>query len=59
MEVSVYVQDIKEHIDKYGFDGIEKFATKKLEEWKGIGITIGVTGEVGAGKSSFINAFRG
>jgi ribosome biogenesis GTPase A len=38
---------------------IDKFFKAKLEEWKNVKITIGVTGFTGVGKSSFINAIRG
>jgi tRNA U34 5-carboxymethylaminomethyl modifying GTPase MnmE/TrmE len=54
-----YAGDVRRYIDNNGLIGLEDFLRKKLEEWKDIGINISVTGGVGAGKSSFINALRG
>ena len=52
-------EDIPEYIEKNGLEGIEKLCKEKLERWKEVGINFGVTGDSGAGKSSFINAIRG
>ena len=50
--------DVPEYINKHGVSGIEEFFKSKLQQWKDIKINIGVTGDSGAGKSSFINAIR-
>ena len=52
-------EDLSEYIEEHGVDGIGEFFKAKLERWKGVEINIGVTGECGVGKSSFINAIRG
>jgi putative ribosome biogenesis GTPase RsgA len=52
-------EDVPEHIEKHGLTGIDKFFKEKLQQWKNVKITIGVTGDSGVGKSSFINAIRG
>jgi predicted GTPase len=53
------MEDVPTYIKKYGVSGIDNFFKAKLEEWKNVKINIGVTGNSGAGKSSFINAIRG
>ncbi len=53
------MEDLSEYIDEHGVDGIGEFFKAKLERWKDVKITIGVTGESGVGKSTFINAIRG
>jgi hypothetical protein len=52
-------EGVPEHIEKYGVSGLEEFFRAKLEKWKDVEINIGVTGDSGAGKSSFINVIRG
>ena len=52
-------EDVPEYIEKNGLSGIEEFFKAKLERWKDVEINIGVTGDSGVGKSSFINAIRG
>ena len=49
-------EDIPGHIEKNGLDGIEEVFKAKLQRWKDVEINIGVTGDSGVGKSSFINA---
>ena len=51
-------KDVPEHIKEHGVSGIEKIFKAKLEGWKNVEINIGVTGNSGVGKSSFINAIR-
>ena len=55
----LYIAEIKEHIDNRGVADIGAVLREKLEQWKKTGINIGVTGDSGVGKSSFINAIRG
>ena len=55
----VNVEDVPEYIERNGLEGIEEFFKAKLERWKDVEINIGVTGNSGVGKSSFINAIRG
>ncbi|CAB4026889.1 interferon-inducible GTPase 5-like, partial [Paramuricea clavata] len=52
-------EGVQEHIKKYDASGIERFFKAKLEKWKDVEINIGVTGDAGVGKSSFINVIRG
>ena len=51
-------KDVPEHIEKHGVSGIEEIFKAQLEGWKNVEINIGVTGNSGVGKSSFINAIR-
>jgi predicted GTPase len=55
----LYMKDIPEHIEEHGVSGIGEVFKAKLEQWKDVEINIGVTGDSGVGKSSFINAIRG
>ncbi|XP_028405053.1 T-cell-specific guanine nucleotide triphosphate-binding protein 1-like isoform X2 [Dendronephthya gigantea] len=55
----VFMEDVQGHIEEHGVSGIEEFFKKKLEKWRDVEINIGVTGDSGVGKSSFINAIRG
>ena len=57
--VIVNGEDTEEYIKKKGLVGIEEFLKGQLEKWKDVEINIGVTGDGGVGKSSFINAIRG
>jgi putative ribosome biogenesis GTPase RsgA len=50
---------VPQHIEEHGVTGIEEFFKAELERWKDVEINIGVTGDSGVGKSSFINAIRG
>ena len=52
------MKDVPEHIKEHGVSGIEEIFKAKLEGWKNVEINIGVTGNSGVGKSSFINAIR-
>ena len=57
--LDTYVHDIPEYIEEHGVSGIEELFKSKLQQWKDVEINIGVTGDCGVGKSSFINAIRG
>ena len=57
----INAERVEDNVNQYGLSHIEKFFTTKLEEveLKEVEINIAVTGDSGAGKSSFINAIRG
>ena len=55
----INMEDVPKQIQEHGLIGIEEFFRGKLEKWKDVEINIGVTGNAGSGKSSFINAMRG
>jgi predicted GTPase len=46
-------------MEKHGISGYEELIKTKLRRWKDVEINIGITGNSGVGKSSFINAIRG
>ena len=52
-------KNVSEYIEKHGVSGIEERFKAELDDWKNAKIKIGVTGNSGVGKSSFINAIRG
>ena len=52
-------EDIPKYNEEHGVSGIEKIFKAKLEDWKNVEVQIGVTGNSGVGKSSFINEIRG
>ena len=56
---SIHMKSVSEHIKKHGLSGIEERFKAEVDDWKNAEIKIGVTGNSGAGKSSFINAIRG
>ena len=56
---SVHKKNVSEYIEKHGVSGIEERLKAELDDWKNPEIKIGVTGNSGDGKSSFINAIRG
>ena len=55
----IFMEDVQSHIEEHGVSGIEEFFKTKLGRWKDVEINIGITGNSGVGKSSFINAIRG
>ena len=46
-------------VAEHGVDGIGGFYRQQMNEWRQADINIAVSGDTGAGKSSFINAIRG
>ncbi|XP_063411181.1 interferon-gamma-inducible GTPase 10-like [Mytilus trossulus] len=52
-------KDIKEFIAQKGVEFLSEFIRKKSNEWKDAKIQIGIFGESGSGKSTFLNTFRG
>ena len=52
-------EEIKKYVEQNGVSKIDELLQKKLEEWRDVDVSIGITGDSGAGKSSFINAIRG
>ena len=55
----IFADEIKQHVDENGVSNIEEFFKNKLERWQEVEVNIGVTGDSGTGKSSFINSIRG
>ena len=53
------LQEVKRWFEDKGVCGVQEMMRIKLEGWKDVKVKIGVTGESGVGKSSFINAFMG
>lgn len=56
---SMRIKYVLKFIKEYGQFAIEGIGARSLETWQDVEINIGITGAVGAGKSSFINAIRG
>ena len=50
---------IEAHISENGVKNIKQFLEKEMNAWKEVEVNIAVTGDSGAGKSSFINEIRG
>lgn len=57
--VKVEMQELEHEINVNGVSNIEEFLRKRLERWREVEVNIAVSGESGAGKSSFINSIRG
>ena len=51
--------EIKHYVERNGTSEIDKFFKKKLDSWKHAKVKIAITGDAGAGKSSFINKLLG
>jgi len=52
-------EEYKELLQRTGYTGIRQKLRAVIDAWREIKIKIAVTGESGAGKSTFINSFRG
>jgi len=52
------VDEARRHVEQYGMDSLQTYMEKKLNEWKDVKVRMAITGQSGAGKSSFINKLR-
>ena len=60
--VQIKPEDVKEfqdYIKRNGVSNVHEMFKKKLDGWQEVEVNIGITGDSGSGKSSFINAIRG
>ena len=57
--VNKFRGDIQQYVQQQGVLNIDKFFKEKLESWRHVKVDIAITGDAGAGKSSFINRIRG
>ena len=55
----VNAEEIKEYVERNGVTGINEFFRIQLERWRNVEVNVGITGDSGVGKSSFINVIRG
>ena len=51
-------EEMNEEIKESGVSNIDEFVKEKLQQWKSVEVNIAITGNSGAGKSSFTNAIR-
>lgn len=51
-------KEVQEYIEQHGVSNIEELLKRKLDGWQEVEVNIGITGDSGAGKSSYINAIR-
>jgi len=57
--VQQVLKECQEVFTKGGVTACKEFLQKKADEWKTVSLNIGIIGNSGAGKSSFINKIRG
>lgn len=57
-DFEVLQKDTKEFIAQKSIRLLSDFIAKKMNEWKDAKIQIGILGESGSGKSTFLNSFR-
>ena len=50
--------ELQRVFDEGGVANINEFVRKSLQQWESVEVNIAVTGNSGAGKSSFTNAIR-
>ena len=55
------MEELQREIDENGVSNanIGEFVKERLQQWESVEVNIAVTGDSGAGKSSFANAIRG
>ncbi|XP_064605861.1 interferon-inducible GTPase 5-like [Liolophura sinensis] len=51
-------KEAMEYVQKHGVSNLSTYLQHKIEQWKEVAINIGIVGEAGVGKSSFINTVR-
>lgn len=59
---SKFISDLQDFVARNGLGNPEKLAeffNRRLDRWQDVEVNIGITGDAGTGKSSFINAVRG
>ena len=56
---TIVTAEIRSYVEQNGLKGISEFLKEKLDTWKKTEVHLGVTGDSGNGKSSFVNAIRG
>ena len=49
-------RQLRDYINQNGFKDIDKILKPKLDKWREVEVNIAITGDPGAGKSSYINA---
>lgn len=60
---SKFIADLQDFVARNGLGNPERLAEffncSRLDTWQDVEVNIGITGDAGTGKSSFINAVRG
>ena len=56
--VKIEMEELQREIEESGVSNIEDFLRKRLERWREVEVNIAITGDSGAGKSSYINSIR-
>ena len=49
-------KELRDYINQNGFKDIDKILKPMLDKWREVEVNIAITGDPGAGKSSYINA---